>query len=144
MQFVTVLASAVFKLQLFVCILNSHMAIGNESPVQYHPSSMDSKGSLVICPNRFHVVLLQLRSVDETTQALAFDGISYEGQPLKIRRPSDYKPLPGMAENPTLAVPGNNTFMLGKCFLIFLNLFLISFQKLCYVFCKINLCAPQT
>jgi len=49
---------------------------------------------------------LELRSVDETTQALAFDGISYEGQPLKIRRPSDYKPLPGMAENPTLAVPG--------------------------------------
>ena len=52
--------------------------------------------------------MLQLRSVDETTQALAFDGISYEGQPLKIRRPSDYKPLPGMAENPTLAVPGKN------------------------------------
>ena len=54
------------------------------------------------------MVLLQLRSVDETTQALAFDGISYEGQPLKIRRPSDYKPLPGMAENPTLAVPGKH------------------------------------
>ncbi|XP_076458746.1 splicing factor U2AF 50 kDa subunit-like [Babylonia areolata] len=49
---------------------------------------------------------LELRSVDETTQALAFDGITYENQPLKIRRPSDYKPLPGMAENPTLAVPG--------------------------------------
>lgn len=51
---------------------------------------------------------LQFRSVDETTQALAFDGISFQGQPLKIRRPSDYKPLPGMAENPTLAVPGND------------------------------------
>ncbi|RUS89803.1 hypothetical protein EGW08_002415 [Elysia chlorotica] len=49
---------------------------------------------------------LEFRSVDETTQALAFDGISFQGQPLKIRRPSDYKPLPGMAENPTLAVPG--------------------------------------
>ena len=52
--------------------------------------------------------------MDETTQALAFDGISYEGQPLKIRRPSDYKPLPGMAENPTLAVPGN---AFCQCFL---------------------------
>ncbi|XP_076443173.1 splicing factor U2AF 50 kDa subunit-like [Babylonia areolata] len=49
---------------------------------------------------------LELRSVDETTQALAFDGITYEGQPLKIRRPSDYKPLPGLSENPTQAVPG--------------------------------------
>ena len=61
---------------------------------------------------------LQLRSVDETTQALAFDGISYENQPLKIRRPSDYKPLPGMAENPTLAVPGNKmgqVIYLRKC-----------------------------
>lgn len=49
---------------------------------------------------------LEFRSVDETTQALAFDGISFQGQPLKIRRPSDYKPLPGMAENPTSSVPG--------------------------------------
>lgn len=49
---------------------------------------------------------LEFRSVDETTQALAFDGISFQGQPLKIRRPNDYKPLPGMAENPKNAVPG--------------------------------------
>ena len=65
--------------------------------------------------------------MDETTQALAFDGISYEGQPLKIRRPSDYKPLPGMAENPTLAVPGN---AFCQCFLFLcFGLVLICFTK---------------
>lgn len=43
---------------------------------------------------------LEFRSVDETTQAMAFDGIIFQGQSLKIRRPHDYQPLPGMSENP--------------------------------------------
>lgn len=49
---------------------------------------------------------LEFRSVDETTQAMAFDGINFQGQSLKMRRPRDYQPLPGMAEQPTVAVPG--------------------------------------
>ncbi|KPP75501.1 U2 small nuclear RNA auxiliary factor 2b-like [Scleropages formosus] len=48
----------------------------------------------------------QFRSVDETTQAMAFDGIIFQGQSLKIRRPHDYQPLPGMSENPSVYVPG--------------------------------------
>ncbi|KAF4080449.1 hypothetical protein AMELA_G00171390 [Ameiurus melas] len=48
---------------------------------------------------------LELRSVDETTQAMAFDGIIFQGQSLKIRRPHDYQPLPGMSENPSVYVP---------------------------------------
>ncbi|XP_063041957.1 U2 small nuclear RNA auxiliary factor 2b isoform X2 [Engraulis encrasicolus] len=49
---------------------------------------------------------LEFRSVDETTQAMAFDGIIFQGQSLKIRRPHDYQPLPGMSENPNVYVPG--------------------------------------
>ncbi|XP_032825862.1 splicing factor U2AF 65 kDa subunit-like isoform X2 [Petromyzon marinus] len=49
---------------------------------------------------------LEFRSVDETTQAMAFDGILFQGQSLKIRRPHDYQPLPGMSEAPTVHVPG--------------------------------------
>lgn len=37
---------------------------------------------------------------------MAFDGINFQGQSLKIRRPRDYQPLPGMSENPTVNVPG--------------------------------------
>merc|ERR1712227_202442 len=37
---------------------------------------------------------LEIRSVDEASSALAFDGINFMGQSLKIRRPSDYKALP--------------------------------------------------
>ncbi|XP_036597973.1 splicing factor U2AF 65 kDa subunit-like [Trichosurus vulpecula] len=48
---------------------------------------------------------LEFRSVDETTQALAFDGVIFQGQSLKIRRPHDYQPLPGMSENPSVYVP---------------------------------------
>ncbi|XP_032822926.1 splicing factor U2AF 50 kDa subunit-like isoform X1 [Petromyzon marinus] len=48
---------------------------------------------------------LEFRSVDETTQALAFDGIIFQGQSLKLRRPHDYQPLPGMSESPALHVP---------------------------------------
>lgn len=55
----------------------------------------------------------QFRSVDETTQAMAFDGINFQGQSLKIRRPRDYQPLPGMAETPSVNVPGRiRTMML--------------------------------
>ncbi|CAN7996818.1 unnamed protein product [Ixodes hexagonus] len=49
---------------------------------------------------------LEFRSIDETTQAMAFDGINFKGQSLKIRRPHDYQPMPGMAETPSVAVPG--------------------------------------
>lgn len=38
---------------------------------------------------------LECRSIDETTQCMAFDGINFKGQSLKLRRPHDYQPLPG-------------------------------------------------
>lgn len=53
---------------------------------------------------------LEFRSVDETTQAMAFDGIIFQGQSLKIRRPHDYQPLPGMSENPSVYVPGKTLY----------------------------------
>lgn len=49
---------------------------------------------------------LEFRSIDETTQAMAFDGINFKGQSLKIRRPHDYQPMPGMSEAPGSVVPG--------------------------------------
>ncbi|ELK26905.1 Splicing factor U2AF 65 kDa subunit [Myotis davidii] len=49
---------------------------------------------------------LEFRSVDETTQAMALDGIIFQGQSLKIRRPHDYQPLPDMSENPSVYLPG--------------------------------------
>lgn len=51
-------------------------------------------------------LVFQFRSIDETTQAMAFDGINFKGQSLKIRRPHDYQPMPGMSENPSVNVPG--------------------------------------
>ena len=50
--------------------------------------------------------IYQFRSVDETTAAMAFDGIPYQGQYLKIRRPRDYQPIPGISDNPDNPVPG--------------------------------------
>ena len=46
--------------------------------------------------------------MDETTQAMAFDGVVFQGQSLKIRRPKDYQPVPGMAETPSVHVPGKS------------------------------------
>lgn len=48
---------------------------------------------------------LEFRSIDETTQAMAFDSINFKGQSLKIRRPHDYQPMPGMTDNPSMNVP---------------------------------------
>ena len=54
---------------------------------------------------------LEFRSIDETTQAMAFDGINFKGQSLKLRRPHDYQPMPGMSENPNYNVPGEGPFL---------------------------------
>ncbi|KAH8556736.1 hypothetical protein BGW37DRAFT_524881 [Umbelopsis sp. PMI_123] len=43
---------------------------------------------------------------DQATAALAFDGISFQGQALKIRRPKDYQPAFGYNEAPAVHVPG--------------------------------------
>ncbi|XP_055374002.1 splicing factor U2AF 50 kDa subunit [Condylostylus longicornis] len=48
---------------------------------------------------------LEFRSIDETTQAMAFDGINFKGQSLKIRRPHDYQPMPGMTDSAVLNAP---------------------------------------
>lgn len=48
---------------------------------------------------------LEFRSTDETTQAMAFDGISFKGQSLKIRRPHDYQPMTGTVDNTPSAKP---------------------------------------
>lgn len=64
------------------------------------PATRPAPHHLLCCP------FVQFRSVDETTQAMAFDGIIFQGQSLKIRRPHDYQPLPGMSENPSVYVPG--------------------------------------
>ena len=49
---------------------------------------------------------LEFRSIDETTQAIAFDGINFRGQSLRIQRPHDYQPMPGMSEHPSVSMPG--------------------------------------
>lgn len=49
---------------------------------------------------------LEFRSVEETTLAMAFDGIMLQGQALKIRRPKDYQPIPGIAVTQATHIPG--------------------------------------
>jgi splicing factor U2AF subunit len=48
----------------------------------------------------------QFHHPDQATAALAFDGISFQGQALKIRRPKDYQPAFGYNEAPAVHVPG--------------------------------------
>lgn len=43
---------------------------------------------------------LEFRSVEETSSAMALDGILCKGQALKIRRPHDYQPIPGSEPTP--------------------------------------------
>ncbi|KAG3174715.1 hypothetical protein PI126_g211 [Phytophthora idaei] len=39
-----------------------------------------------------HFAFVELRSIELTTACMNLDGVSYNGQPLKIRRPNDYNP----------------------------------------------------
>lgn len=49
---------------------------------------------------------IEFRSIDETTAAMALDGITYQGQSLKIRRPRDYQPMPGQKDTVDASVLG--------------------------------------
>eukprot|EP00731_Ephydatia_muelleri_P029353 Em0020g997a len=49
---------------------------------------------------------IEFRSVEETTNAMALDGINLQGQALKIRRPKDYTPIPGVSDNLPKHIPG--------------------------------------
>jgi splicing factor U2AF subunit len=49
---------------------------------------------------------VEFRSVEETTNAMAFDGIMLQGQALKIRRPKDYAPIPGLTDSGVKHIPG--------------------------------------
>ncbi|CAG8527242.1 9748_t:CDS:10 [Paraglomus brasilianum] len=50
---------------------------------------------------------VEFRAPEEATAAMAFDGITFQGQSLKIRRPKDYQPPPGQSlEPPPIHVPG--------------------------------------
>lgn len=49
---------------------------------------------------------VEFRSIDETTQAMAFDGINFMGQALKVRRPRDYQAMPGTADYPATNLMG--------------------------------------
>jgi len=65
---------------------------------------------------------LEFRSIDETTAAMAFDGIVFQGQSLKIRRPRDYQPMPGGGDLPNSNVPGVvSTVVADSPFKIFLG-----------------------
>jgi splicing factor U2AF subunit len=56
------------------------------------------------------VCFLEFRSIDETTAGMAFDGINFMGQQLKIRRPRDYQPMSGTFGDYGLNMPGNLIF----------------------------------
>lgn len=53
---------------------------------------------------------------------MAFDGINFKGQSLKIRRPHDYQPMPGMSDSSSINVPGD--------YLLIVNLFCINLYKM--------------
>lgn len=43
---------------------------------------------------------------------MAFDGINFKGQSLKIRRPHDYQPTPGISDSSAVNVPGKYQLIL--------------------------------
>ncbi|ORX95524.1 hypothetical protein K493DRAFT_219056 [Basidiobolus meristosporus CBS 931.73] len=50
---------------------------------------------------------VEFKAVEEATAAIVFDGMNFQGQPLKIRRPKDYLPPMGQGGEPLpIHVPG--------------------------------------
>eukprot|EP01025_Chloroclados_australasicus_P042966 TRINITY_DN4569_c0_g2_i1.p1 TRINITY_DN4569_c0_g2~~TRINITY_DN4569_c0_g2_i1.p1 ORF type:complete len:450 (-),score=73.72 TRINITY_DN4569_c0_g2_i1:1166-2515(-) len=58
---------------------------------------------------------MEFRSVEEATNALAFDGVLFQGVHLKIRRPSNYDPASALMLGPTIPDPTVDNNSLDIC-----------------------------
>lgn len=56
---------------------------------------------------------VEMRSVEEASNAMALDGIMFEGAPVKVRRPSDYNPTLAAALGPSQPNPNLNLGVVG-------------------------------
>ena len=112
---VAVVGSTVTRQARRLYIGNIPFGIGEEEMISFFNQQMHLSGlaqttgnPVLACQINIdkNFAFLEFRSIDETTQAMAFDGINFKGQSLKLRRPRDYQPMPGLTENPNLNVPG--------------------------------------
>ncbi|KAJ3186164.1 U2 small nuclear RNA auxiliary factor 2 [Gaertneriomyces sp. JEL0708] len=95
---------------------NIPYGINEDSLMDFFNSTMSqlnvttATGSAVIACQLNHdknYAFIEFRSPEEATAAMAFDGITFAGQSLKIRRPKDYQaPMGGMETPPAIHVPG--------------------------------------
>ncbi|KAK8937041.1 Splicing factor U2af large subunit A [Platanthera zijinensis] len=56
---------------------------------------------------------VEMRSIEEASNAMALDGIIFEGAPVKVRRPSDYNPSLAAALGPSQPNPNLNLAAIG-------------------------------
>ncbi|KAL6580451.1 hypothetical protein OROMI_008475 [Orobanche minor] len=56
---------------------------------------------------------VEMRSVEEASNAMALDGIIFEGAPVKVRRPSDYNPSLAATLGPSVPNPNLNLGAVG-------------------------------
>ncbi|KAL6553665.1 hypothetical protein OROGR_007507 [Orobanche gracilis] len=56
---------------------------------------------------------VKMRSVEEASNAMALDGIIFEGAPVKVRRPSDYNPSLAATLGPSVPNPNLNLAAVG-------------------------------
>ncbi|KEH32784.1 splicing factor U2af large subunit B isoform X3 [Medicago truncatula] len=56
---------------------------------------------------------VEMRSVEEASNAMALDGIIFEGAPVKVRRPTDYNPSLAAALGPSQPNPNLNLGLVG-------------------------------
>ncbi|DBA82258.1 hypothetical protein WJX79_009108 [Trebouxia sp. C0005] len=56
---------------------------------------------------------VELRTVEETSNAMALDGIMFEGVSVRVRRPNDYNPAAAAALGPSVPNPALNLAAIG-------------------------------
>ncbi|KAL6506269.1 hypothetical protein OROGR_024450 [Orobanche gracilis] len=56
---------------------------------------------------------VEMRSVEEASNAMDLDDITFEGAPVKVRRPSDYNPSLAATLGPSVPNPNLNLGVVG-------------------------------
>ncbi|CAI9109371.1 OLC1v1009182C1 [Oldenlandia corymbosa var. corymbosa] len=63
--------------------------------------------------NEKKFAFVEMRSVEKASNAMALDGIIFEGGPVKVQRPTDYNPIKSTSIGPTQPNPNLNLVVVG-------------------------------
>ena len=85
--------------------ISNHIAVARDDLMRLHKLQRSITAG--------HLHMTHVPAVEETSNAMALDGIMFEGVSVRVRRPNDYNPAAAAALGPSVPNPALNLAAIG-------------------------------